>query len=70
MPTTSNFNISFRDQDFEVVEKLMAEFVSTNKSHVVREAIHFAYNNLPEFKRHLLDIKKRGRDDGTGEQII
>jgi len=65
----TNFNISFRPQDYKAIEELTAEFVTSNKSMLAREAIHFALAHKLDFKQFLMDKKrKEGQDGGASKE--
>ena len=64
----TNFNISFRPQDYKAIEELVALFVTSNKSMLAREAIHFALEHKLDFKSYLMDKKrKESQDDGASK---
>lgn len=58
-----NFSITFREEDFEAVDNLAAEFVMSNKSMITREAIHFALENKEDFKAYLMKKAKAKKND-------
>uniref|UniRef100_A0A6M3JEN6 Uncharacterized protein n=1 Tax=viral metagenome TaxID=1070528 RepID=A0A6M3JEN6_9ZZZZ len=63
MAEYKNFNISFRPEDFSAVDSLTAEFVTSNKSMIAREAIHYALENKEDFKRYLMKKARTRKND-------